>query len=91
LLGGKESKFIRKELELSQKDFAKRLDVNRVTVANWEAKNGILDGPTSIAIRALAMMPDVSRHPEHIAMFAQVMSQPLQPGRAKRYTLDYAA
>jgi DNA-binding transcriptional regulator YiaG len=57
LLGGEEARFIRKGLELSQADFAKRLGVKRVTVARWETGETPIDGPTSLAIRSLAAVP----------------------------------
>lgn len=60
VLGGEEVRFIRKALSLSQAALADRLGVHRVTVARWETGEVPLDGPTSVAIRALAAIPVVA-------------------------------
>jgi putative zinc finger/helix-turn-helix YgiT family protein len=60
-VSGEEVRFIRKALGLSQASFAKRLGVHRVSVARWETSEVPLDGPTSVAIRALAAIPVLAR------------------------------
>lgn len=61
VLGGEEVRFIRKALGLSQAALADRLGVHRVSVARWESGEAPLDGPTSVAIRALAAIPVMAR------------------------------
>ena len=61
VLCGEEVRFIRKALGLSQAAFAARLGVHRVSVARWESNEIPLDGPTSVAIRALAAIPVVAK------------------------------
>jgi DNA-binding transcriptional regulator YiaG len=60
ILCGEEVRFVRKALGLSQGVFADRLGVHRVTVARWETGETPLDGPTSLAVRALAAIPVVA-------------------------------
>jgi DNA-binding transcriptional regulator YiaG len=61
VLSGDEARFVRKALGLSQASLAERLGVHRVTVVRWESGDVPLDGPTSVAIRALAAIARIAR------------------------------
>ena len=56
-----EVRFIRNALELSQDALAGCLGAHRVSVARRESGEAPLDGPTSVAIRALAAIPVMAR------------------------------
>ena len=91
VLGGEEVRFIRKALGLSQAALADRLGVHRVSVARWESGEIPPDGPTSVAIRALAAIPLVSK-PTKVKESRRVtesFEKPLTPPAAPgSYILD---
>jgi putative zinc finger/helix-turn-helix YgiT family protein len=95
VLGGEEVRFIRKALGLSQAALADRLGVHRVSVARWESGEVPADGPTSVAIRALAAIQLVSRPAKtkettkETQRIKDSFDRPLAPPTAPgRYTLD---
>lgn len=52
-LNGEEIRFLRKELNLSQKNLAGILSVNESTVRNWETNRGSIGKPAELVLRAL--------------------------------------
>lgn len=52
-LNGEEIRFLRKELNLSQKNLAGLLGVGETSVRNWESDRGLIGRPTELLLRAL--------------------------------------
>lgn len=52
-LNGEEIRFLRKELNLSQKNLAGILSVNESTVRNWESDRVAIGKPAELVLRAL--------------------------------------
>lgn len=52
-LNGKEFRFLRHEMNLTQKDLAAVLDVNVQSVARWEKGHSRIDGPAKNILRLL--------------------------------------
>lgn len=92
VLAGEEVRFIRKALGLSQAALADRLGVHRVSVARWESGEALLDGPTSVAIRALAAIPVIARrsNAKERARVKESFEKPLTSETPGSYTLKAA-
>ncbi len=90
VLGGEEVRFIRKALGLSQASLADRLGVHRVSVARWESSEIPPDGPTSVAIRALAAIRLISKPTKgkENQRVKESFEKPLTPAVHGSYTLD---
>ena len=84
---GEEVRFIRKALELSQAELADRLGVHRVTVARWETGEIPLDGPTSIAVRALAAIPAVAKPGPELQRVVRSFEKPPTAGDPETYRM----
>ncbi|EMO2348194.1 TPA: helix-turn-helix domain-containing protein [Acinetobacter baumannii] len=52
-LNGEEIRFLRKELNLSQKNLAGLLGVSETSIRHWEADRGLIGKPTELLLRAL--------------------------------------
>lgn len=52
-LSPQEIRFLRRHMQFSQEDLAKRLSVDVQTVARWEKQQTKISGPASLAIRTL--------------------------------------
>jgi putative zinc finger/helix-turn-helix YgiT family protein len=89
VLGGEEVRFIRKALGLSQAALADRLGVHRVSVARWESGEVPPDGPTSVAIRALAAIPVMAKRSKakERERVKKSFEKPLTPEAPGSYTL----
>jgi DNA-binding transcriptional regulator YiaG len=90
VLGGEEVRFIRKALGLSQAALADRLGVHRVSVARWESGEIPPDGPTSVAIRALAAIRLISKptKAKESRRVKESFEKPLTPAAPGSYILD---
>jgi DNA-binding transcriptional regulator YiaG len=90
VLAGDEARFIRKAPGLSQASLALRLGVHRVTIARWESGDVPIDGPTSVAIRALAVLIRVGKpmKPHERDRLRQSFEQPLARRSSTTFVLD---